>query len=304
MIKHENNNISINGFDRYSLIRSDKNWLADKIYDDTARIIPIHDQKVLCDTTDQTKAVYLTHKDIDPSTGFAESLIFLGLSDDSPCFALDINTKESAATLEENTNASFQDLRAVLPLLGSRDNELLALARFMSYWHSGNQYCGKCGSKTKSSKAGHVRICENGDCAQNFFPNMDPAVIVLVSSGDRCLLGRQEVWPKGMYSTLAGFVEPGETIEEAVAREVHEESGIHIEKIQYQHSQPWLYPNSLMLGFTAIAMTKEILIDKNELEDARWFTRDEIKSGSIILPPPVSIAYTLITEWLNRDSCS
>ena len=103
---------------------------------------------------------------------------------------------------------------------------------------------------------------------------------------------------------MAGFVEPGETIEEAVAREVHEESGIHIEKIQYQHSQPWLYPNSLMLGFTAIAMTKEILIDKNELEDARWFTRDEIKSGSIILPPPVSIAYTLITEWLNRDSCS
>lgn len=129
---------------------------------------------------------------------------------------------------------------------------------------------------------------------------MDPAVIVLVSSKERCLLGRKKIWSEGMYSTIAGFVEPGETVEDAVAREVWEETGVHIEKVAYQHSQPWLFPSSLMLGFTAIAKDEEITIDKNELEDAGWFTRNEIKSDPRILPYKVSIAYKLITEWLNK----
>ena len=130
---------------------------------------------------------------------------------------------------------------------------------------------------------------------------MDPAVIVLVSYGDKCLLGRQKEWPAGMYSTLAGFVEPGETIEEAVAREVHEESGIHVENIRYQHSQPWLFPGSLMLGFTATATNEKIQLETDELEDARWLTKNEIRNGSIVLPPPVSIAHKLITEWLEES---
>jgi NAD+ diphosphatase len=133
---------------------------------------------------------------------------------------------------------------------------------------------------------------------------MDPAIIVLVSFGEHCLLGRQKIWPKGMYSTIAGFVEPGESIEDAVIREVNEETGVTVEKLEYQHSQPWLFPSSLMLGFTATARGDEIKIDKNELEDARWFSRKEIKDnlkkGLLKLPNKVAIAYHLIKEWFDK----
>ncbi|MCP4159515.1 MAG: NAD(+) diphosphatase [Deltaproteobacteria bacterium] len=295
------NSISINGFDRYSFIRSDKSWLNEKIFDENSRIIPIHNLNVLCDTTENPGAVYLTHNDLTQTSDFVDSLVFLGIIDETPCFAIDINSNESASNIMKKKDATFQDLRPVMPLIGSRDNELLVLARFTSYWHSKNQYCGKCGSKTKSSNAGHVRICMNTECNENFFPSMDPAIIVLVSSGDRCLLGRQKEWPEGMYSTLAGFVEPGETIEEAVAREIHEESGVTVEKIEYQHSQPWLFPNSLMLGFIATAKDDEICLGDNELEDARWFTREEIRSDSKILPPKISISHKLIIEWVNCE---
>ncbi len=295
------NSISINGFDRYSVIRSDKSWLADKIFDENSRIIPIHNLNVLCDTTENQRAVYLTHNDLTQTSDFVDSLIFLGIIDDIPCFAIDIKSDESASNIMEKTDAAFQELRPVMPLLDSRDSELLTLARFTSYWHSKNQYCGKCGSKTEASNAGHVRICINTECNEKIFPSMDPAIIVLVSSGDRCLLGRQKEWPEGMYSTLAGFVEPGETIEEAVAREIHEESGVTVEKIEYQHSQPWLFPNSLMLGFTATAKEEEIFLGDKELEDARWFTREEIMSDPKILPPKISISHKLIIEWLNCE---
>ncbi|MBU0968549.1 MAG: NAD(+) diphosphatase [Proteobacteria bacterium] len=198
------------------------------------------------------------------------------------------------------TNGLDRYLKSLIALLDGHDIELLALARFMSFWHSRNQYCGKCGKKTKISEAGHVRICQHERCKEHYFPSMDPAVIVHVSSKERCLLGRKKIWPEGMYSTIAGFVEPGETVEDAVVREVREEAGIHIDKVAYQHSQAWLFPGSLMLGFTAIAKDEKITVDKNELEDALWFTRNEIKSDPRILPYKVSIAYKLIMEWLSK----
>ncbi len=286
---------------RYSLIRGDKDWLADKIQRDQSRIIPVYNSTVLYDSLAPAEAVSLTYNSFRNLPGLNESTIFLGISNETPCFSMDITSKEFALELEKTTGAVFRDFRSLMPLLDRVENELLSLARFMSHWHSTHQYCGKCGSRTKSSKAGHVCICENGDCSQSYFPSMDPAVIVLVSYGDKCLLGRQKEWPAGMYSTLAGFVEPGETIEEAVAREVHEESGIHVENIRYQHSQPWLFPGSLMLGFTATATNEKIQLETDELEDARWLTKNEIRNGSIVLPPPVSIAHKLITEWLEES---
>ena len=256
---------------------------------------------VLCDNSKDSKAVYLTHKNLPKSLDLVDSSIFLGVYDEIPYFAADISSNELASIVSQRTNTVFQDLKSIISLLGGRDCELLPLACFMTYWHSRNRYCGKCGDKTKSSEAGHVRICQNEACREHHFPSMDPAVIVLVSSGERCLLGHNKGWRKEMYSTLAGFVEPGETIEDAVVREIKEEVGIHIDTVAYQHSQSWLFPRSLMLGFTALAKEEKLILDKNEIEDARWFTREEIRSNPHILPSKVSIAHKLIMEWLNKE---
>ena len=295
-------NISINGLDRSSIHRSDKDWIKDKLHDDKSRIIPVHNSTVLlCGDDKEPKAVFLKHKDISKSIDMTDSLVFLGSYDEIPYFALDIKSEKFASSLSQKNNGSFQSIRWIVSLLNSRDCELLTLASFMTYWHLRNQYCGKCGSKTESKDAGHVRICKNEDCKESYFPSMDPAVIVLISSGERCLLGRQKGWPKGMYSTLAGFVESGETIEEAVAREIKEEVGVSVDKVKYQHSQSWLFPSSLMLGFTALAKEEEILLDNNELEDACWFTREEIKQNPHMLPNKVSISHKLIMAWVHKD---
>ena len=293
---------STKSIDRSSLLRSDKGWIIDTFQDENSRIIPVHTSNVLCDKSKQPKAVYLTPRNLVKPLNSVNSMIFLGVYDGIPYFAADIHSNESAADLSRQKNAVFQDLKSVMSLLDDRDSELLTLARFMTFWHSRNQFCGKCGHKTARSEAGHVRICKNEACREHYFPSMDPAIIVLVSAGERCLLGRKKEWRKGMYSTLAGFVEPGETIEEAVAREICEEAGIAVDEIKYQQSQSWLFPSSLMLGFTARAKEEELIIDKNELEDACWFTRDEIKANPRILPYKVSIAYKLMMEWLSKGT--
>ncbi|MBE0583439.1 MAG: NAD(+) diphosphatase [Desulfofustis sp.] len=294
--------LSTRGLARSSLLRSDERWISDTFCNGTSRIIPVHNQTVLCDSTQDSTAVYLAPKDFGAYSDLADSSVFLGFYDEIAYFAKDINTDQSASILSQKTHASFQKLRSVIPLLDSRDGELLTLAGFMSYWHARNQYCGKCGTKTKSSNAGHVRICRNESCKESYFPSMDPAVIVLVSSGERCLLGRKDEWRAGMYSTLAGFVEPGEKAEDAVVREIQEEVGIQVENVVYKNSQAWLFPGSLMLGFTAMAKEEKIILDTNELDDARWFTREEIKAKPHILPHKVSIAYQLITAWIDGSN--
>lgn len=185
-------NISTKGLDRSSLHRSDKSWVIDKFHDENSRIIPVHNLTVLCDNTKQPKAVYLTHRDLPKPLDLVDSMTFLGVYDETPYFAADINSNELASKLSQQTNAIFQDLQSIISLLGCRDCELLTIARFMTFWHLRNQYCGKCGNKTKKSDAGHVRICQNEECKEHHFPSMDPAVIVLVSSGERCLLGRKK----------------------------------------------------------------------------------------------------------------
>jgi NAD+ diphosphatase len=296
------NSTTTRGLDRSSILRGDRNWLIDKFHDDKSCIIPVHNLTVLCDNSKEFKAVPLTYGNFINFQELIQSYIFLGIYDDTPCFAIDIASNELASNLCQQTGAIFHDLSSVVSLLDSRSCELLSLARFMIYWHSRNQYCGKCGNKTKRSEAGHVRICQNKSCKEYYFPSMDPAIIVLVSSGMRCLLGRQKDWRKGMYATLAGFVEPGEAIEDAVVREIKEETGVNIHDVKYHHSQSWLFPRSLMLGFTATTKDEKIIVDKNELEDACWFTKDEIKLNPHILPHKASIAYKLIMEWLNNDS--
>jgi len=290
--------------DRASLKRKDEMWINDQFNNGSARIIPVSHSKILCTSIQNPKSIYLTKNDFHDVSNAREISIFLGISDKKTYFAIDIESMKYDSILNDKNSGEFHDFKRVMPLLDFHDSALLAIARFMINWQSRNRYCGKCGTPTKSAEAGNLRTCENTNCGQNYFPSMDPAIIVLVSFDEYCLLGRQKIWPKGMYSTIAGFVEPGESIEDAVIREVKEETGVIVEKLEYQHSQPWLFPSSLMLGFTATAKGKEIKVDKNELEDARWFSRKEIKDnlkkGSLRMPGKVAIAYHLIKEWFDK----
>jgi NAD+ diphosphatase len=202
------------------------------------------------------------------------------------------------AELPRRLGARALGLREVGAVLDDRDAGLLVHAVGLRNWHATHQRCSRCGAPTRAVQGGSVRVCDE-DGSQHF-PRTDPAVIVLVTDGaDRCVLGRQAVWPAGRYSTLAGFVEPGESAEQAVLREVAEETGIVVDDVRYRASQPWPFPSSLMLGYRAVCAPDAVPVASDgELEDARWFTRDELASGEALLPPPVSIAYALIEEWL------
>jgi NAD+ diphosphatase len=196
----------------------------------------------------------------------------------------------------------LRELRPLAPLLQADAASLLAYARALVLWRARHRHCGVCGARNQRARAGHVMRCTA--CGQETFPRLDPAVIVLVAdaSGERALLGRQASWPKGRYSTIAGFVEPGESLEDAVVREVDEETGVLVGDVSYVASQPWPFPSSLMLGFSAVARTQDISLRDGELEDARWFTRAEIAAGHPALPPPGSISARLIDGWMQRPA--
>ena len=225
-------------------------------------------------------------------------------------FAALLSHLEEVEAVEVVGGGEFLDLRQVGPYLKSSEAALMAYARAMDHWHATHQHCGTCGHETEIHHGGHIRQCLNQNCQRKVFPRTDPAVIMLVESRDKggapiCLLAHHGRIPNKMYSTLAGFVEPGETLEEAVAREVFEEVGIRVEEITYQSSQPWPFPASIMLGFRARAMSEEITIDPEELIDARWFSAEEVKkadqgTGNLVLSPRDSIARKLIRDWLDE----
>lgn len=244
----------------------------------------------------------------------ADELVLLGVDDETPVVAADLSSLSEERARELAGEARFMDLRRLGPALDRQEAALLSYARGMVHWHQTHRHCGRCGTATLSRRGGMQRSCPNTDCAASVFPRIDPAIIVLVDDGGlhadgvpRCLLGRAPGWPKGVYSTLAGFVEPGESLEEAVAREVREESDVQVEQVTYLASQPWPFPSSLMLGFHARARSLAITRHDQELEDARWFTADELRqAGSwgddaeLCLPRRDSIARHLIEQWLAR----
>jgi NAD+ diphosphatase len=196
--------------------------------------------------------------------------------------------------------AKFAELRPLSNDLPVEEGGLLAYARAMSIWRARHRFCGICGSPMVPDRAGHVMKCLK--CNHDNFPRIDPAIIVLVSDGERALLGRQASWPPGRYSTIAGFVEPGESFEDAVVREVFEETAVQVRSSNYHSSQPWPFPSSLMVGFHAAADPGSEVRVSGELEDARWFTREELLRGPPVLPPSQSISYRLITTWLRDPS--
>jgi len=223
-------------------------------------------------------------------------LVLLGWFRERRCVLLDVG---DAAPTDLPQHASFEELRPLTPLLAGDEAALLAYSRALSIWRARQQYCGACGAPTVPQRAGHCMRCSKEGCAQEFFPRLDPAIIVLVTDGERALLGRQAIWPPGRYSTIAGFVEPGESLEDAIAREVMEETGVPVTGARYDSSQPWPFPASIMIGFRAWARPGSAVQCTGELEDARWFTREEILAGAALLPPPHSISRRLITLWMD-----
>jgi NAD+ diphosphatase len=204
---------------------------------------------------------------------------------------------DSAVSVPEG--AAFEELRPLSPLLRGDDAGLLAYARALTIWRSRHHFCGLCGKPTVPERAGHVIRCTNEVCRHEFFPRLDPAIIVLVTDGERALLGRQASWPPGRFSTIAGFVEPGESLEDAVVREVMEETAVQVTSANYDSSQPWPFPSSLMVGFHATAEPGGVVQVSGELESAAWFTREEVESGGTMVPPSHAISYRLISAWLK-----
>ena len=250
---------SRNGFvapsiDRASARRRDEAWLERTLHAPSSRFIPVWQTRNFLDGADVLHPVLLTSADVEPFLGRKDPPVLLGLDRDTAYFAIDLSAEEpeeSAPALSASTSARFGDLKVLGPLLPREEGALLAYARAITWWHRQNRFCSYCGSPSRSAWGGHIRLCTNPICARQHFPRTDPAVIVLVSSGNRCLMGRQAIWMDRMYSALAGFVEPGESLEAAVVREVREETGISVAEVCYHSSQPWPFPASIMLGFTA-----------------------------------------------------
>jgi NAD+ diphosphatase len=282
--------------DRASHRREDPDWFAQSLAEPDSQVIAVWNSRNLVTDGPAPRAAFLELKQLPVRNRDGTELILLGRFGTRSVFAFEFEGFEPPA-LAEGTR--FEDLRLVASLLSAEEAGLLGYARAMVFWRHRHRFCGTCGAQTIAGKGGHIRVCTNLSCRHEVFPRIDPAIIVLISDGERALLGRQASWPVGRYSTIAGFVEPGESLEDAVAREVLEETGVQVDSIEYHSSQPWPFPSSLMLGFTAHAVTTDIHLRDNELEDARWFTRAQIASGHPKVPPSISISFRLIENWFD-----
>jgi NAD+ diphosphatase len=292
------------GLDRVAYRRRDPAWIAERLADPETMLIPVWRSLSLVLAGDQPEGVALHRAEATLLLGLGREPTLLGIAGERAVFALDLShLDDPIAAAGLAGRGEFLDLRQVGPLIERGQGSLLAYARGLLWWHQRHRFCGACGAPTESSDAGHARRCTNPACGVEHFPRTDPAVIMLVTHGDRALLGRQASWPKGMHSTLAGFVEPGESLEEAVRREVLEEVGVEVADIAYQSSQPWPFPASIMLGFTARALDTRLRLDSAEIEAALWLSREELRASPenehLRLPRRDSIARRLVDDWIR-----
>ncbi|MDP6351453.1 MAG: NAD(+) diphosphatase [Alphaproteobacteria bacterium] len=293
--------------DRDDGLRRDAARVARLRADPSSRTLPLWRDRHLITGRESPRPVWQTGASSVALLSGDLDWVLLGRGDGIAHFAVDVSHLDEADRDAPFAGQGvFEDLRAIGPLLARDDGAIMAYARGLLYWHRRHRFCGVCGDPTESLGGGHVRKCSNSDCGVEHFPRTDPAIIVLVAHGEKCLLGRQRIWPAGMHSTLAGFVEPGESLEEAVIREVYEESGVRIAaKPIYRSSQPWPFPASIMLGFQAEAESDSLTVDTDELEYAGWYHRDWLLASpedkTFRLPRKDSIARRLIEDWLEEQ---
>ena len=295
------------GLDRSSRLRQDDAWLAASLESPRSHVLPLWRDHSAFTNTNPPEPLTLRGERASGIIRTADTVALLGVdSDGTAWFAADLSScgEEQMAVL--NGDAQLADLRRMSAVIDAGSASILAYARGLMFWHRRHRFCGVCGGATESREAGHMRVCLAAECGATHFPRTDPAVIMLVTrpgaDGGACLLARQPRWPRGMYSTLAGFVEPGESLEEAVVREVEEETCVPVTNVRYRGSQPWPFPSSVMLGFRAEAPAgAEIDFDVRELEDAAWFTRQDISRFREVrrrMPRGDSIARRLVEEWI------
>jgi NAD+ diphosphatase len=282
--------------DRRSDAREDPDWVAAARGDSGSRYVLSRGSAQLVHASPGGGIAFLDNGAPLVRAAEAASLVLLGWFRGERVVLIDLSETHP---FEPPSGTQFAELRPLAPLLDADEAGLLAYARALATWRARHRHCGVCGARTAPVSAGHCLACTNPECGQEFFPRIDPAIIVLVSDGERALLGRQPGWPERRYSTIAGFVEPGESLEDAVVREVAEETGVAASDARYHSSQPWPFPASLMLGFFASAAPGSEVRSGRELEDARWFTRAQVESGEALAPPSQSISWRLIDAWLK-----
>lgn len=298
--------------DRAAHFRIDAAWMAERLRDPASRILPVWRDRCLVLSGERPGPMVLDGAAAAGTLEVADTAAFLGLDEGGAAwFACDLSRHDEGALPPFGPEGRFLDLGQVVTKLSGADSAVLAYARALLHWHRRHRFCGACGSATEARHGGHLRVCVNPDCRTEHFPRTDPVVIMLVtraadgSEEDECLLARQRHWMPGLMSALAGFVEPGETLEEAVRREVREETGQEVERLRYLASQPWPFPSSLMLGFRAMVTSGAPLrIDQEELEEARWFRRGDlatIRAQGLRLPFRGTIARALIEGWLTGN---
>ncbi|HWL61768.1 MAG TPA: NAD(+) diphosphatase [Steroidobacteraceae bacterium] len=282
--------------DRRAEARQRAGWLEEALADPATRYLAMWQGAVLMRAVEEGshRLTLLPREDRRiAAINDPEQLVLLGWYQGQRCLLADLPEALAVAGSGER----FAELRPLAAELPAGEAGLVAYARALHLWRGNHRFCGRCGAPLSSRRAGHARHC--AACHLDSFPRLDPAIIVLVCDGDRALLGRQSGWPPGRFSTIAGFVEPGESLEDAVRREVWEETGTSVQEVAYHSSQPWPFPASLMLGFTARASVSTPVLHDGELEEAHWFTRGQVAGGAVRLPPPEAISRRLIDAWLQ-----
>lgn len=299
------NTFAGNPLNRASEKRPDAAWIKAQQDDPNSLAIALWNGKPLVeDAPGADKAVRIAYLSVPMLREIAASedrQLFMGLWKDTAVFAFDLDGGADPADGPLRGLGRFEDLRGVALRLPATDAGILATAKSMFEWRRKHTFCPNCGQPSAATDGGWKRICPS--CGVEHFPRTDPVVIMLPTIGEKCLLGRQAIWPKGMYSALAGFLEPGESIEEACAREVMEEAGLTATTVRYHSTQPWPYPSSLMIGLFAEVSDDNATPDLTELEEVRWFTRTEIQAllrgelPGVFAPGAMAIAHQLIKAW-------